>query len=40
MVRLVHLLTAGILASVVGAASAQTWPDRPVRLISVFPPGG
>ena len=40
MLRLVHLLAAGILASVVGAVSAQTWPDRPVRLISVFPPGG
>jgi tripartite-type tricarboxylate transporter receptor subunit TctC len=32
------LLTFGALAS--GPAFAQAWPNKPIRLISVFPPGG
>jgi tripartite-type tricarboxylate transporter receptor subunit TctC len=32
-------LAAILLAAVTGAASAQTYPDRPIRLFSPFPPG-
>ncbi len=40
MLRFVHLLVASVLSALVGVAGGQTWPDKPVRLISVFPPGG
>jgi tripartite-type tricarboxylate transporter receptor subunit TctC len=33
-------LAATALALSTFAASAQTWPDKPVKLIAVFPPGG
>jgi len=32
-------LVAGLLAGI-GAASAQAWPERPVRIIVGYPPGG
>ena len=39
-----HLLTAGALLSAMPAlpraAAAQTFPDRPIRLVAPFPPGG
>ena len=28
------------LALIAGATGAQTWPDKPIKLIAVFPPGG
>ena len=40
MLRFAHLLVASVLSALVGVAGGQTWPDKPVRLISVFPPGG
>jgi len=33
-------LAAALLALATGAASAQTYPDRPVTMIVAFPPGG
>jgi len=36
-VSAVLLVLAGLLA---GAASAQSWPTKPVRIINPFPPGG
>jgi len=36
----VALLVAATAALAPLAASAQTWPAKPVRIISVFPPGG
>ena len=35
-----RLAAAGCLALMAGAASAQSWPMRPVRLIVPFPAGG
>ena len=29
-----------VMLSLVGVASAQSWPSKPIRLIAVFPPGG
>ncbi len=34
------LATALVLAAAVGAAAAQTYPNRPIRLVVSFPPGG
>jgi tripartite-type tricarboxylate transporter receptor subunit TctC len=34
------LLTLGLSITAVGAASAQTYPNRPIRLIVPLPPGG
>jgi tripartite-type tricarboxylate transporter receptor subunit TctC len=34
------LTTAALFAAAVGAAQAQSYPDRPVRLIAPFPAGG
>jgi tripartite-type tricarboxylate transporter receptor subunit TctC len=33
-------LAFGLALAVVGSASAQQWPSRPVKLIVTFPPGG
>jgi tripartite-type tricarboxylate transporter receptor subunit TctC len=40
MVRLSRWLAGAALALLAGSAIAQNWPDKPIRLISVFPPGG
>ncbi len=36
---LLHALAAGLVV-ISGAASAQNWPQRPVRIVVGFPPGG
>jgi tripartite-type tricarboxylate transporter receptor subunit TctC len=40
MVMLARVLALFAAALFAGGAAAQTWPDKPIRLISVFPPGG
>ncbi len=35
-----RLLTAGLLAAVSSMSFASAWPDKPVRVIVVYPPGG
>ena len=40
MSALPRALAAAALALIAGTTGAQTWPDKPIRLISVFPPGG
>ena len=40
MTLLHRALAATALALSTFAAGAQTWPDKPVKLIAVFPPGG
>ncbi len=40
MTLLHRALAATALAFSTFAAGAQTWPDKPVKLIAVFPPGG
>ncbi|HUI97952.1 MAG TPA: tripartite tricarboxylate transporter substrate-binding protein [Xanthobacteraceae bacterium] len=40
MRHLIGLLLAGVLAACAGAASAQSYPTRPIRLIVSYPPGG
>ena len=34
------LMLALMLAGAMGAATAQTWPSKPVRIVLQFPPGG
>src|SRR3954469_11445846 len=38
-VTVLRVLTALVFAGVVGSASAQTYPTKPVRIIVPFPPG-
>jgi tripartite-type tricarboxylate transporter receptor subunit TctC len=40
MLMLQRALAMLALALTAGAAGAQTWPDKTIRLIAVFPPGG
>jgi tripartite-type tricarboxylate transporter receptor subunit TctC len=40
MVRISRWLAGAALALLAGSAIAQAWPDKTIRLISVFPPGG
>jgi len=40
MVRSIRFATLLAVALAVGSAAAQTWPDRPIKLIVPFPPGG
>lgn len=35
-----RLLLAALLSVAAGVAAAQPWPSKPVKIISVFPPGG
>lgn len=39
-IMVTRMVCAAILAVIAGAAAAQTWPNRPVRVISPFAPGG
>jgi len=38
--RVIRLLGAVVMVAVAGSAAAQSWPNRAVRLISPFAPGG
>ncbi|MSQ72528.1 MAG: tripartite tricarboxylate transporter substrate binding protein [Betaproteobacteria bacterium] len=40
MSRWLRVLVALLLAAACGAALAQSWPARPVRIVAPFPPGG
>ncbi len=40
MTRFYRALTAAALALIAGATGAQTWPDKSIKMIAVFPPGG
>jgi tripartite-type tricarboxylate transporter receptor subunit TctC len=35
-----RVLAALAITLMAGTAAAQTWPDKPIRMIAVFPPGG
>jgi tripartite-type tricarboxylate transporter receptor subunit TctC len=39
-IALASLVALGLTAPLAGQAQAQQWPTKPVRIISVFPPGG
>lgn len=38
--RFLHLAAAAIASALPGAASGQTWPARPIRLVVGFVAGG
>ena len=40
MIPLVRAAVATIVIGFAGVATAQTWPDRPIRMLISFPPGG